>query len=63
MELFKEWMYIDKGGVEVGFVEKDVIRSLWFKKEIDWMIKCWVFGMLDWKKLCDICEFRWVVVV
>lgn len=34
MEPPKEWMYIDKGGAEVGPVEKDVIRSLWSKRRL-----------------------------
>ncbi|CAH8327373.1 unnamed protein product [Eruca vesicaria subsp. sativa] len=63
MEPPKEWMYIDKGGAEVGPVEKDVIRSLWSKKEIDWTTKCRAFGMPDWKKLRDIRELRWAVAV
>lgn len=63
MEPPKEWMYIDKGGAEVGPVEKDVIRSLWSKKEIDWTTKCRAFGMSDWKKLRDIRELRWAVAV
>ncbi|CAL9234395.1 unnamed protein product [Arabidopsis halleri] len=63
MEPPKEWMYIDKGGAEVGPVEKDVIRSLWSKKDIDWTTKCQALGMLDWKKLRDIRELRWAVAV
>ncbi|KFK32462.1 hypothetical protein AALP_AA6G244900 [Arabis alpina] len=63
MEPPKEWMYIDKGGAEVGPVEKDMIRSLWSKKDIDWTTKCRAFGMSDWKKLCDIRELRWAVAV
>ncbi|CAN8246994.1 unnamed protein product [Cochlearia groenlandica] len=63
MEPPKEWMYIDKDGTEVGPVEKDVIRSLWSKKNIDWMTKCRAFGMSDWKKLRDIRELRWAVAV
>ncbi|CDY69866.1 BnaC04g54810D, partial [Brassica napus] len=63
MEPPKEWMYVDKGGAEVGPVEKDVIRSLWSKKEIDWTTKCRAFGMSDWKKLRDIRELRWAVAV
>lgn len=63
MEPPKEWMYIDKGGAEVGPVEKDVIRSLWSKKDIDWTTKCRAFGMSDWKKLRDIRELRWAVAV
>lgn len=63
MEPPKEWMYIDKGGAEVGPVEKDVIRSLWSKKDIDWTTKCRALGMLDWKKLRDIRELRWAVAV
>uniref|UniRef100_A0A1J3J2K8 DnaJ-like protein subfamily C GRV2 n=1 Tax=Noccaea caerulescens TaxID=107243 RepID=A0A1J3J2K8_NOCCA len=63
MEPPKEWMYIDKDGAEVGPVEKDVIRSLWSKKDIDWTTKCRAFGMSDWKKLRDIRELRWAVAV
>ncbi|KAG7642198.1 unnamed protein product [Arabidopsis thaliana] len=63
MEPPKEWMYIDKGGAEVGPVEKDVIRSLWSKKDIDWTTKCRALGMSDWKKLRDIRELRWAVAV
>ncbi|XP_019093472.1 PREDICTED: dnaJ homolog subfamily C GRV2 isoform X9 [Camelina sativa] len=63
MEPPKEWMYIDKGGAEVGPVEKDVIRSLWSKKDIDWTTKCRALGMSEWKKLRDIRELRWAVAV
>ncbi|KAL1208879.1 DnaJ -like protein subfamily C GRV2 [Cardamine amara subsp. amara] len=63
MEPPKEWMYIDKGGAEVGPVVKDVIRSLWSKKDINWTTKCRAFGMSDWKKLRDIRELRWAVAV
>ncbi|XP_010533202.1 PREDICTED: dnaJ homolog subfamily C GRV2 [Tarenaya hassleriana] len=61
MEPLKEWMYIDKDGAEVGPVQKDAIRRLWSKKDIDWTTKCRAFGMPDWKKLRDIRELRWAV--
>ncbi|XP_042499011.1 dnaJ homolog subfamily C GRV2-like isoform X2 [Macadamia integrifolia] len=61
MEPLKEWTLIDKDGVQVGPVEKDVIRRFWSKKTIDWTTKCWAFGMLEWKRLRDIRELRWAL--
>lgn len=63
MEPFKEWMFIDKDGAQVGPVEKDAIRRFWSKKAIDWTTRCWASGMLDWKKLRDIRELRWALAV
>ncbi|XP_057968700.1 dnaJ homolog subfamily C GRV2 isoform X2 [Malania oleifera] len=63
MEPLKEWMFIDKDGAQVGPVEKDAIRRFWSKKAIDWTTKCWASGMLDWKRLRDIRELRWVLAV
>ncbi|XP_057415309.1 dnaJ homolog subfamily C GRV2 isoform X2 [Lotus japonicus] len=63
MEPLKEWMYIDKDGAQLGPVEKDAIRRLWSKKEIDWTTRCWASGMLDWKKLRDIRELRWALAL
>ncbi|KAJ4958164.1 hypothetical protein NE237_025275 [Protea cynaroides] len=61
MEPLKEWMFIDKDGVQVGPVEKDAIRRFWSKKTIDSTTKCWASGMLDWKRLRDIRELRWAL--
>ncbi|KAK4771762.1 hypothetical protein SAY86_013537 [Trapa natans] len=61
MEPLKEWMLIDKDGMQVGPVEKDAVRRLWSKKAIDWTTRCWAFGMLDWKRLRDIRELRWAL--
>ncbi|XP_021903144.1 dnaJ homolog subfamily C GRV2 [Carica papaya] len=63
MEPLKEWMYLDKDGSQVGPLEKDAIRRLWSKKEIDWVTRCWASGMLDWKRLRDIRELRWALAV
>ncbi|KAI4344059.1 hypothetical protein L6164_011333 [Bauhinia variegata] len=63
MEPLKEWMYIDKDGNQVGPLEKDAIRRLWYKKAIDWTTRCWASGMLDWKKLRDIRELRWALAL
>ncbi|XP_027333442.1 dnaJ homolog subfamily C GRV2 isoform X1 [Abrus precatorius] len=63
MEPLKEWMYIDKDGVQVGPMEKDAIRRLWSKKDIDWTTRFWVSGMADWKKLRDIRELRWALAL
>ncbi|KAJ1392349.1 hypothetical protein SESBI_35894 [Sesbania bispinosa] len=63
MEPLKEWMYIDKDGAQVGPMEKDAIRRLWSKKDIDWTTRCWASGMLDWKKLRDIRELRWALAL
>lgn len=57
MEPLKEWMFIDKDGIQVGPLEKDAIRRFWSKKTIDWTTGCWASGMLDWKRLHDIREF------
>ncbi|KAK1282702.1 hypothetical protein QJS10_CPB22g00984 [Acorus calamus] len=61
MEPLKEWMFIDKDGVQIGPLEKDAIRRFWSKKTIDWTTKCWASGMLDWKRLRDIREMRWAL--
>ncbi|WJX96721.1 DnaJ sub C grv2 [Trifolium repens] len=61
MEPLKEWIYIDKDGSQVGPMEKDAIRRLWSKKDIDWTARFWASGMLDWKKLRDILELRWAL--
>ena len=61
MEPLKEWMFIDKDGMQVGPMEKDAIRRLFSKKSIDWTAKCWASGMLDWKRLRDIRELRWAL--
>ncbi|CAH9071544.1 unnamed protein product [Cuscuta epithymum] len=61
MEPLKEWMYVNKEGAQAGPVEKDAIRRLWSKKEIDWTTKCWASGMTDWKRLRDIRELRWAL--
>ncbi|KAL9242055.1 hypothetical protein vseg_016096 [Gypsophila vaccaria] len=61
MEPLKEWMFIDKDGVQVGPMEKDAIRRLWSKKVIDWTTRCRASGMTDWKKLRDIRELRWAL--
>lgn len=61
MEPLKEWMLIDKEGNQVGPMEKDAIRRLWSKKEIDWTTRCQALGMTDWKKLRDIRELRWAL--
>ncbi|TYJ29378.1 hypothetical protein E1A91_A06G065500v1 [Gossypium mustelinum] len=63
MEPLKEWMYIDKDGVQVGPLEKDAVRRLWSKKAIDWTTRCWASGMLDGKRLRDIRELRWALSV
>lgn len=63
MEPLKEWMYIDKDGAEVGPLEKDAIRRLWSKKDIDWTTRCWASGMMDWKRLRDIRELRWALAI
>ena len=63
MEPLKEWMFVDKDGVEVGPVEKDAIRRFWSKKTIDWTTRCWASGMVDWKRLRDIRELRWALAV
>ncbi|KAK9102564.1 hypothetical protein Sjap_019818 [Stephania japonica] len=61
MEPMKEWLFIDKDGVQVGPVEKDAIRRFWSKKEIGWTTRCWASGMVDWKRLRDIRELRWAL--
>lgn len=61
MEPLKEWMFIDNDGSKIGPLEKDAIRRCWSKKDIDWSTKCWASGMLEWKKLRDIRELRWVL--
>ncbi|XP_056693148.1 dnaJ homolog subfamily C GRV2 isoform X2 [Spinacia oleracea] len=63
MEPMKEWVLIDKDGVQVGPMEKDAIRRLWSKKTIDWTTRCQAAGMTDWKKLRDIRELRWALAV
>ena len=63
MEPLKEWMFVDKEGVQVGPVEKDAIRRFWSKKCIDWTTRCWASGMSDWKRLRDIRELRWALAV
>lgn len=63
MEPLKEWMFIDKDGLEVGPVEKDAIRRFWSKKLIDWTARCRASGMLEWKRLRDIRELRWALAV
>ncbi|GLJ44227.1 hypothetical protein SUGI_0923670 [Cryptomeria japonica] len=61
MEPPKEWLFINKDGVQVGPVEKDGIRRAWSKQEIDWNSKCWASGMTEWKRLRDIRELRWAM--
>lgn len=63
MEPLKEWMFMDKDGVQVGPLEKDAIRRFWSKKTIDWTTRCWASGMLDWKRLRDIRELRWALAI
>lgn len=63
MEPLKEWMFVDKEGVQVGPLEKDAIRRFWSKKGIDWTTRCWASGMSDWKRLRDIRELRWALAV
>ncbi|KAL4192406.1 hypothetical protein AMTRI_Chr06g171860 [Amborella trichopoda] len=63
MEPLKEWMFIDKDGVQVGPLEKDAIRRFWSKQAIDWTTKCWASGMNDWKRLIDIRELRWALAL
>ncbi|OVA01623.1 DnaJ domain [Macleaya cordata] len=63
MEPLKEWMFIDKDGVQVGPLEKDAIRRFWSKKTIDWTTRCWASGMIDWKRLRDIRELRWALAI
>ncbi|GAB4853472.1 DnaJ sub C grv2 [Ancistrocladus abbreviatus] len=63
MEPLKEWMLIDKEGVQVGPMEKDAVRRLWSKKAIDWTTRCNASGMTDWKRLRDIRELRWALAV
>ncbi|CAM8877018.1 unnamed protein product [Rhodiola kirilowii] len=63
LEPLKEWMLINKDDVQVGPFEKDAIRRLWSKREIDWTTKCWASGMVDWKRLRDIRELRWTLAV
>lgn len=63
MEPMKEWMLIDKEGVQIGPMEKDAIRRLWSKKAIDWTTRCQASGMTEWKKLRDIRELRWALSV
>ncbi|XP_038711380.1 dnaJ homolog subfamily C GRV2 isoform X1 [Tripterygium wilfordii] len=63
MEPLKEWMFVDKEGVQIGPVEKDAIRRFWSKKDIDWTTRCWASGMSDWKRLRDIRELRWALAV
>lgn len=63
MEPLKEWMLIDKDGVQVGPMEKDAIRRLWSKNAIDWTTRCRALGMTDWKKLRDIRELRWALAI
>lgn len=63
MEPLKEWLYMDKDGVQVGPMEKDAIRRAWSKKNIDWTSKCWASSMTDWKRLRDIRELRWALAL
>lgn len=63
MEPLKEWLFIDKDGIQAGPLEKDAIRRLWSKKAIDWTSRCWASGMLDWKRLRDIRELRWALSI
>lgn len=63
MEPLKEWLVIDKDGIQAGPLEKDAVRRLWSKKEIDWTSRCWASGMLDWKRLRDIRELRWTLSI
>ncbi|THF95516.1 hypothetical protein TEA_002078 [Camellia sinensis var. sinensis] len=63
MEPLKEWMFIDKEGVQVGPLEKDAIRRFWSKKAIVWTTRCRASGMSDWKRLRDIRELRWALAV
>ncbi|KAL0013902.1 hypothetical protein SO802_000971 [Lithocarpus litseifolius] len=63
MEPLKEWLFFDKDGAQVGPVEKDAIRRFWSKKAIDWTTRCWASGMLEWKRLRDIRELRWVLAI
>ncbi|KAL8152339.1 hypothetical protein V2J09_010099 [Rumex salicifolius] len=61
MEPLKEWILIDKDGVQVGPMEKDAVRRLWSKNSIDWSTRCRASGMTDWKTLRDIRELRWAL--
>ncbi|XP_072986827.1 dnaJ homolog subfamily C GRV2 [Typha latifolia] len=61
MEPLKEWMFIDKDGIQIGPLEKDAIRRFWSKKSIDWTTRCWASSMADWKRLRDIRELRWAL--
>ncbi|XP_078442767.1 DNAJ heat shock N-terminal domain-containing protein isoform X2 [Wolffia australiana] len=61
MEPQKEWMFIDGDEIRTGPLEKDAIRRLWSKKSINWSTRIHASGMLDWKKLRDIRELRWVL--
>lgn len=63
MEPLKEWLYLDKDGAQVGPIEKDAIRRLWSKKDIDWTTRFWALGMVDWKRLRDIRELRWALAI
>ncbi|GAB2292159.1 DnaJ sub C grv2 [Dionaea muscipula] len=63
MEPLKEWMFIDKDGVQVGPMEKDAMRRFWSKKVIDWTTRCRASGMTDWKRLRDIRELRWALAI
>jgi DnaJ family protein C protein 13 len=42
-------------------VEKDQVRRLWSKGDIDFSTKCWAEGMGDWKPLRAIRELRWAM--
>ncbi|GMH03116.1 hypothetical protein Nepgr_004955 [Nepenthes gracilis] len=63
MEPLKEWMFIDKEGVQVGPMEKDALRRLWSKKVIDWTTRCRASGVTEWKRLRDIRELRWALAI
>eukprot|EP01018_Ginkgo_biloba_P003241 Gb_33273 [translate_table: standard] len=61
MEPPKEWLFVNKAGVQVGPVEKDMIRRVWSKQEIDWNSRFWASGMTESKRLRDIRELRWAL--
>ncbi|KAJ3681674.1 hypothetical protein LUZ60_014247 [Juncus effusus] len=60
-EPLKEWMILDKEGKQLGPFEKDAVRRMWSRKEVDWGSKCWASGMADWKRMRDVRELRWAL--
>lgn len=61
MEPPKEWLFVNKDGVQVGPVEKDGVRRAWSKQEIDLNSRCCASGLTEWKRMRDIRELRWAM--